>query len=46
MTRNFQNKEKYRKWLAFGWIHHVMGGGHQKIEIHGHTHHVNHGKMY
>jgi hypothetical protein len=24
----------------------VMGGGHQKIEIHGHTHHVNHGKMY
>jgi DNA repair exonuclease SbcCD nuclease subunit len=42
-TRNFRNREAYRKWLAYGHIHKVfdMTPGHQKVRIRGKPHRVN-----
>lgn len=40
-TVNFQNEEKYRKWIAYGHIHHKFTGK-EKVSIAGKPHKVNH----
>lgn len=43
-TKNFQTKEAYHKYLAYGHIHHVFEDtpGNQQIKIAGHKHKVKH----
>ena len=43
-TKNFKNKEAYKKWLAYGHMHKVFEEtpGNQQITIHGHKHKVKH----
>jgi hypothetical protein len=41
---NFENKGKYKKWLAYGHIHGVFTGPGQKIKIAGKPHKVKHTK--
>lgn len=43
-SRNFESKEAYRKWLAYGHIHGVFARtpGHSRVYIRGRPHHVKH----
>lgn len=43
MVRHFKSKAGYRKWLAYGHIHHVFHGR-QKVYIGGRLHKVKHRK--
>jgi hypothetical protein len=42
MTLHFKSKEAFRKYNAYRFIHEVNEGGHERVEIAGHPHHVEH----
>lgn len=44
-TLHFKNKKSYRKWLAYGHMHHEFDvPGNKRIYIHGKLHKVKHKK--
>jgi len=43
-TVNFGSMEKYRRWVAYGNIHHVFNGPGETIHIKGKLHRVKHSK--
>jgi len=46
MTLHFKNKEAYRKYNAFRYIHGVNEGEHQRVYIGGVLHHVEHERKH
>ena len=42
MILKFKNKEAYRRWNAYRFIHGVAKGGHEQVYLHGKKHHVHH----